>query len=145
MRTKSKFRHGSSGGADTDDLVALGMCSALAAEAADDLGAARPEATCRQMWVAARKVEAIELAFQIDLQIPWTTQGQVMNYAAGMLNEGLSPATALFYLSQMKAMHIAKGKLFPADHQRPRQQEGEGEPGAWRPSCSMGCSGLRSC
>ena len=58
MRTKSKFRHGSSGGADTDDLVALGMCSALAAEAADDLGAARAEATCRQMWVAARKVEA---------------------------------------------------------------------------------------
>ena len=58
MRTKSKFRHGSSGGADTDDLVALGMCSALAAEAADDLGAARAEATCRQMWVAARKGEA---------------------------------------------------------------------------------------
>ena len=47
MRTKSKFCHGSSGGADTDDLVALGMCSALAAEAADDLGTARVEATCR--------------------------------------------------------------------------------------------------
>ena len=65
MRTKSKFRHGSSGGADTDDLVALGVCSALAAEAVDNLGAARREATCRQMWVAARKVEAIELAFAV--------------------------------------------------------------------------------
>ena len=91
------------------------MCSALAAEATDNLGAARAEATCRQMWAAARKVEAIELAFQIDLQIPWTTQGQVMNYAARMLNEGLSPAMAQCYLSQMKVMHIAKGKPFPED------------------------------
>ena len=115
MRTKSKFRNGSSGGVDTDDLVALGMCNALAAEAADDLGAARAEVSCRQMWVAARKVQAIELAFQIDLQIPWTMQGQVMNYAAGMLNKGLSPAMARCYLSQMKAMHIAKGKPFPED------------------------------
>ena len=35
-----------------------------------------------------------------------------MNYAAGMLNEGLSPAMARCYLSQMKVMHIAKGKPF---------------------------------
>ena len=38
-----------------------------------------------------------------------------MNYAARMLNEGLSPATARCYLSQMKAMHIAKGKPFLED------------------------------
>ena len=57
MRTKSKFRHGSSGGADTDDLVALWMCSALAAEAADDLGTARAEATCMQ---EGRKRVAVE-------------------------------------------------------------------------------------
>ena len=62
------------------------------------------------MWVAARKVDGI------DLQIPWTTQGQVINYAAGMLNEGLSPAMARCYLSQMKAMHIAKGKPFLEAH-----------------------------
>ena len=54
-----------------------------------------------------------ELAFQIDHQIPWTKQDLVMNYAAGMLNEGLSPAMARCYLSQMKAMHITKGKPFP--------------------------------
>ena len=38
-----------------------------------------------------------------------------MNYAAGMLNEGLSPARERCYLSQMKAMHIAKGKPFLED------------------------------